>query len=380
MLEVIKFNEDEYNYPCLLVLGCFDGLHLGHSELLKKAKLQAKINGLDLGVMMFTNGKEGKEGKQLYTFEERLKFLESFNVKFVLKIDYTDEFKKIKPIEFLNFLEEKLNVKAYMSGKDFRFGEGAKGKVSTLKSFAEDEENGVWFMPIKDFTIDNEKVSTSHIKALLDEGNVKKAGELLGRNYAICGTVIHGADRGAKVVGFPTMNIAYPVNKHEVKEGVYTVKCAIGEHVYYGIANYGGRPTFDEVDNLFEVYLDGFEETYYGEIITVEFLNYIREIQKFDSAESLNAQLSEDILHAREAAEAAAAQAAAAAAAAPAPVAPTPAPAPTPVTQEAPAATQEVVEEKSTEVAEETVEPSEEPKAEETEEKDTESTDEAVSD
>ena len=372
MLEVIKFNEDEYNYPCLLVLGCFDGLHLGHSELLKKAKLQAKINGLDLGVMMFTNGKEGKEGKQLYTFEERLKFLESFNVKFVLKIDYTDEFKKIKPIEFLNFLEEKLNVKAYMSGKDFRFGEGAKGKVSTLKSFAEDEENGVWFMPIKDFTIDNEKVSTSHIKALLDEGNVKKAGELLGRNYAICGTVIHGADRGAKVVGFPTMNIAYPVNKHEVKEGVYTVKCAIGEHVYYGIANYGGRPTFDEVDNLLEVYLDGFEETYYGEIITVEFLNYIREIQKFDSAESLNAQLSEDILHAREAA--------AAAAAAPAPVASTPAPAPTPVAQEAPAATQEVVEEKATEVAEETVEPSEEPKAEETDEKDTEPTDEAVSD
>ena len=218
MLEVIRFNEDEYNYPCLLVLGCFDGLHLGHSELLKKAKLQAKINGLDLGVMMFTNGKEGKEGKQLYTFEERVKFLESFSVKFVLKIDYTDEFKRIKPLEFLSVLEEKLNVKAYMSGKDFRFGEGAKGKSSTLKSFAEDEENGVWYMSIKDFMIDDEKVSTSHIKELLNEGNVKKAGELLGRHYAICGAVTHGADRGAKVVGFPTMNIAYPENKHEVKD------------------------------------------------------------------------------------------------------------------------------------------------------------------
>lgn len=389
MLEVIRFNEDEYNYPCLLVLGCFDGLHLGHSELLKKAKLQAKINGLDLGVMMFTNGKEGKEGKRLYTFEERLKFLESFNVKFVLKIDYNDEFKKIKPLEFLNFLEEKLNVKAYMSGKDFRFGEGAKGKVSTLKSFAEDEENGVWFMPIKDFTIDNEKVSTSHIKALLDEGNVKKAGELLGRHYAICGTVIHGADRGAKLVGFPTMNIAYPENKHEVKEGVYTVRCAIGEHVYYGIANYGGRPTFGEDAPLFEVYLDGFDETYYDEIITVEFLNYIREIQKFDSAESLNAQLSEDILHAREEAELAAA-AAAAAPVAPAP-APTPAPA-APTEAEVPAATREVVEEtvESTEepVSEETAVETpvveeviaEEHATEETDEKDTEPEDEVVSD
>ena len=307
MLEVIRFNEDEYNYPCLLVLGCFDGLHLGHSELLKKAKLQAKINGLDLGVMMFTNGKEGKEGKQLYTFEERVKFLESFSVKFVLKIDYTDEFKRIKPLEFLSVLEEKLNVKAYMSGKDFRFGEGAKGKSSTLKSFVEDEENGVWYMSIKDFMIDDEKVSTSHIKELLNEGNVKKAGELLGRHYAICGAVTHGADRGAKVVGFPTMNIAYPENKHEVKEGVYSVKCSIGERIYYGIANYGGRPTFDEPSPIFEVYLDGFEGTNYDEIIAVEFIDYIREIHKFDSAESLNAQLTEDILHARREAELAAA-------------------------------------------------------------------------
>ena len=220
-----------------------------------------------------------------------------------------------------------------MSGKDFRFGEGAKGKSSTLKSFAEDEENGVWYMSIKDFMIDDEKVSTSHIKELLNEGNVKKAGELLGRHYAICGTVIHGADRGAKVVGFPT--IAYPENKHEVKEGVYTVKCSIGENVYYGIANYGGRPTFDEALPVFEVYLDGFEGTNYDEIITVEFIDYIRDIQKFDSAESLNAQLTEDILHAKREAELAATEATESA---PAPAAPTPAPVVAPVAESAPVA------------------------------------------
>ena len=87
---------------------------------------------------MFENG---KEGKQLYSFDEKLALVENFNVKFVLKIDYNDEFKQIKPLEFLDILEEHLNVKAYMSGKDFRFGQGAKGKSSTLKSFAEDEEN-----------------------------------------------------------------------------------------------------------------------------------------------------------------------------------------------------------------------------------------------
>ncbi len=408
MLAVVKFNEDEYNYPCLLVLGCFDGLHLGHSELLKKAKLQAKINGLDLGVMTFTNGKEGKE---LYSFEERLKILENYNVKFVLKIDYNEEFKKIKPLEFLGMIEEKLNVKAYMSGKDFRFGQGAKGKSSTLKSFAEDEENGVWYMPIKDFTVDGEKVSTSHIKELLTEGDVKKAAELLGRNYSVSGTVVHGAGRGAEVVGYPTLNVTYPENKYEVKQGVYTVRCTVGENVYYGIANYGSRPTFDEETTAFEVYLDGLEGTYYDETVTVEFLNYIRDIRKFDSAEDLSAQLSEDILQAKE--EAANAPASAAPA-----IAPVKEVAPAPVEERAqaeivateepvvetevvateeptaeeeiPAQTEEVIEEKVQEVAEETLEAevaaepvSEETAVTETEEADeenTENTDEAVSD
>lgn len=304
MLEIVKFGEGEYDFPCLVVLGCFDGLHSGHSELLKKARLQAKINGLDLGVMMFENG---KEGKQLYSFDEKLALVENFNVKFVLKIDYNDEFKQIKPLEFLDILEEHLNVKAYMSGKDFRFGQGAKGKSSTLKSFAEDEENGVWYMSVKDVLSDGEKISATTIKTLLSDGEIKKANELLGRNYSVSGIVIHGADRGEKVLGYPTLNIKYPEEKVEVKKGVYTVKCSIGGSDYFGIANYGARPTFGEDSDLLEVYLDGFEGTLYDETVTVEFIGYIRDIQKFESAEELSAQLAKDLLTAKE--EAAAAEA-----------------------------------------------------------------------
>ncbi|MDE5667843.1 MAG: hypothetical protein K2I29_06350, partial [Clostridia bacterium] len=196
-------------------------------------------------------------------------------------------------------------------------------------------------MPVKDLIIEEEKVSTSHIKVLLDEGNVKKAAELLGRNFAVCGTVIHGADRGAKVVGYPTMNVTYPENKHEVKQGVYTVKCGVGEKCYYGIANYGSRPTFDEEAPILEVYLDGLEGEQYDEIITVEFLDRIRDIQKFDSAEELTAQLDKDLLLAKEAA----ALAAAAAETEPAPAAPVahtaepaPAHAPAPATPAEPVA------------------------------------------
>lgn len=297
MLETVNYNQDEYGFPCLIVLGCFDALHRGHIELLKKAKLQAKINGLDLGVMIFT---EGKGGKQVYTYDERISILEQFNTKFVLKIDFTDEFKKTTASEFLNTIESKINVKAYMSGKDFRFGAGAKGKSSTLKNYAENEENGVWYMPVKDVTYCDEKISTTAIKTMLESGDIVTANELLGRKFSVSGKVVNGAGRGNKILGFPTINLEYPENKVEVKHGVYSVECRIGENCYKGITNYGARPTFGEDKPVLEVHLDGFDGELYGENIAVEFCNYLRDIQKFESAEALKAQLKQDILKIRQ--------------------------------------------------------------------------------
>ena len=292
MLEIVNYNKDKYEFPSLLVLGCFDALHAGHIELLKKAKLQAKINGLDLGVMMFESG---KDGKLVYTFEERVKLLEAYNVKFVLKIDYNEEFRKTTAAEFLKTLEEKLNIKGLMSGKDFRFGAGAKGKSSTLKNYAEDEENGVWYTAVKDVMFGEQKISTSLIKSMLESADIIAANRLLTRNYSVTGTVINGANRGKKLLGFPTMNISYPENKAEVRYGVYAVQCNINDVLYRGIANYGARPTFGELKPVLEVYLDGFEGQNYGEKITVEFTDYIRDIQKFDSVEELTVQLEHDL-------------------------------------------------------------------------------------
>ena len=291
MLEIVNYNKDEYNFPALVVLGCFDAVHVGHAELLKKAKLQAKINGLDLGVMMFENG---KGGRQVYTFEERLAFLSGYNAKFVLKIDYNNEFKKTTPAEFLNILEEKINIKGYMSGKDFRFGAGAKGKSSTLKKYAEDEDNAVWYMPVKDVMIDGEKVSTTLIKQYLEEGKIQKANELLGREYFVSGEVCEGHGRGASVLGFPTANIVYPANKVLVAPGVYGVEAEIDGTVYKGVANCGPRPTFGEDAIVLEAYFEGLNENLYGKTLTVKFLNYIRGIKKFENADELKAQIASD--------------------------------------------------------------------------------------
>ena len=292
MLNIVNYNKDEYDFPALLVLGCFDAIHIGHQELLKKAKLQAKINGLDLGVMMFA---EGKGGRQVFTFEERLAMLAPYNVKFALRIDYTEDFKKTTAQQFLSNIEEHINIKGYMSGKDFRFGAGAKGKSSTLKNFAEDEDNGVWYMSVKDVTADGEKVSTTLIKQYIEEGKIQKAEQLLGRKYFVTGKVCEGHGRGAKLVGFPTANIMYPENKVLVAPGVYGVEAEIDGTVYKGVANCGARPTFGEDAYVMEAYFEGLSEDLYGKEITVKFLNYIRGIKKFESAEELSEQIAHDV-------------------------------------------------------------------------------------
>ncbi|MGN1104224.1 MAG: riboflavin biosynthesis protein RibF [Candidatus Coproplasma sp.] len=292
MLEIIEYGKDNYEFPALIVLGCFDAIHSGHRELLKKAKLQAKINGLDLGVMMF---KDGKSGKLLYSFDERVKMLEEFNVKFVIAIDFNDEFKKIAPLAFLNDIDDHINVKAYMSGKDFRFGAGAKGKASTLKNFAEDDENGVWYMNVKDVDLDGEKISTTLIKSCLDSGNVEKAAKLLGRAYSLTGEVVKGAGRGTSIVGYPTVNISNPEWKYPVKQGVYNVSCEIDGTLYNGVANFGTCPTFEDERVALEAYFEGYEGDLYGRVLTINFISYIRDIEKFDSAEELSAQVTSDI-------------------------------------------------------------------------------------
>ena len=291
MLNIISYNKDEYNFPCLLVLGCFDAIHIGHDKLLKEAKLQAKINGLDLGVMMFA---EGKGGEHIYSFEDRVSLLEQYNVKFVLKIDFNEEFKKTKPLDFIANIEDKLNVKAYMSGKDFRFGEKASGKTSTLKKYAENEENGVWYSVVKDVTYGDKKVSTTWIKELIENGRVKKVSKMLGRPFSVTGEVVKGEGRG-KSLGYPTLNINYPKNKVKIKHGVYGVECMVDGETYKGVANYGNKPTYNNENVQLEVYLDGYSGDLYGKTVTVNFRRFIRDIHKFGSDEELKVQLAEDV-------------------------------------------------------------------------------------
>jgi riboflavin kinase/FMN adenylyltransferase len=144
-----------------------------------------------------------------------------------------------------------------------------------------------------------EKISTTLVKACLEDGNVKKAALLLGSPYHVTGTVIVGMGRG-KELGFPTANLTYPENKVEVKFGVYKVTATIDEKDYIGIANYGARPTFGEEGAVLEVYFDGFEGDLYGKDITVNFVDYLRDIVPFENEDELKAQLTSDLAKVKE--------------------------------------------------------------------------------
>ena len=269
-----------------MLLGGFDGLHLGHRQLLARAK----TSGLSVGVMTIVGG---KEDKNLFTFAEREDVFRRAGVDFVLELPFA-EIKDVEPQNFLALLEENFSPKLYVCGEDFRFGAGAKGNAETLKTAG---TICVDVLPLVE--MDGEKISARTVKRYLSLGEVEKANLLLGERFFLLGAVQSGRQVG-RTMQFPTANIAYPNEKFSIRQGVYETRVAIDGVVYKGITNYGARPTFEDEEVWTETYLDGFQGDLYGKTLKVEFVRYLRDIQKFENEKSLQKQLQEDIFRVRE--------------------------------------------------------------------------------
>ena len=147
--------------------------------------------------------------------------------------------------------------------------------------------------------MDGEKISSTAIKNYLANGETEKANALLGEEFFLLGQVYKDRQVG-RTINFPTANIRYPEDKFPIKKGVYETRVCVDGKEYKGITNYGARPTFDNTDTLTETYLDGFDGDLYNKTLQVRFVRYLRGIRKFESAESLKAQLTEDIRRVRE--------------------------------------------------------------------------------
>lgn len=269
-----------------MLLGGFDGMHLGHRKLLEKAKSY----GLPVGVMTIVGG---KDTENLFTFAERERIFRRLGIDFVFELPFS-EIKPLSPDEFLALLCKEFSPKAFVCGEDFRFGKGAAGTSAMLKESTRvrvDVESLV--------AINGEKVSTTAIKEALSLGDLKRANTLLGEAFFLLGEVVLGRKIG-RTLGFPTANIVYPNGKYPLKKGVYETRVEVDGVTYKGVTNYGARPTFLDERVLTETYVDGFSGDLYGKTLEVRFIRFLREIKKFDGTEALQRQLQEDIRRVRE--------------------------------------------------------------------------------
>ena len=271
----------------VIALGMFDGLHLGHLDIIRKAVSVAERDGLTSTVQTFRNLFK-LDSKTLYTAEERLDLISRTGADELLVLDF-DEVKDMEPEDYLkNVILYRCVADTLIMGEDYRFGKDAGGDVAMIKEFA--KENDIRVIVVKDHLLEgtDRKISTTWLRDALAEGNADLARELCGgRNYIYSGRCVQGKQMGREM-GFPTANIIVPSDKFVVRRGVYVSRVRLGQRILYGVTNIGRRPTLeDAVNDVVETYIFDFDEDIYGAKLEVELMHFLRPESKMTSKEEL---------------------------------------------------------------------------------------------
>lgn len=280
-----------------VTIGNFDGIHKGHVKLIEKTVEEAKNKGYKSVVFTFENHPmryfRTNSVKNIITNDEKIKILKSLGVDIILMIPFDEYMTKISTVEFVkNILIDKLSCKKIIVGHDFTFARNKEGNCVILKELGKLYNMEVEIIePIK---IDNIRVSSSHIRKLIELGNVYDIKKFLGRNYFLQGEVIHARKIG-RTIGFPTANLEVDENLIVPKNGIYAVKVYLKNREFYGATNIGYNPTVNGKTLSIETHILDFEEDIYGDTIKIEFLNRIRDEKKFNSLDELKAQLKQDV-------------------------------------------------------------------------------------
>lgn len=285
-----------------VAVGVFDGLHIGHRKLLEVGKKLSRELDTTFYVLSFIYPFEYYFNKEdfpglLYTPSYRSAQLYNCGASGVFFLDLI-ELKDLRPDDFILLLKEN-GVRGIVVGSDFKFGKNASGNVELLKKLC--DSNNMKAVGVPPVEIDGTKVSSSWIRSLVMEGNVRKAAKLLGSPYKITGEVVRGRRLGSEL-GFPTANIDRGHERLVVpKFGVYLTKVRVKEDEYFGIMNIGLRPTVEETEEVkYEVHIIEFPALdLYEEKIEVELLEYMRPEFKFESLEELKKAMEEDLERAK---------------------------------------------------------------------------------
>lgn len=299
---------DEINidYDTAVALGNFDGVHLGHLEIIKAAVIMAKKMGLTPACFTFSNhprdvfkcDTDNEEGiKFIACDEEKIELLDKLGIEVVFDVPFDEVTMKMAPEKFISdILYGKLNAKGLCCGFNFNFGAKAKGDEGLLRALS--SKYGYITEVIRPVKIDGELVSSTAIRIAISSGEIEKANSFLGRAFSITGVVKHGNHIGTKI-GFPTANIAVTKKKVAPANGVYFTNTIVDGKRYKSVTSVGTKPTIGNYDKAIETNIFGIDYDLYGKTIIVEFLKFHRPELKFDSIETLTAEIAKDIESAR---------------------------------------------------------------------------------
>ena len=294
-----NFDISKNHKRSIILIGNFDGVHVGHQKLFKLANNYKKKFNLNIGVLTFEPMPKMFFNKDIKNFRisninQKNIILKNLGVDFVITQKFDKKFSKIKSGFFIKeILSKKLEAKYIFVSNNFRFGNKREGDVKKL--IKNEKIYAYKIVKPQPLIISKKVISSTYIRSLLEEGNLKKANKALSRNWSIEGVVEKGRQQGKKI-GFPTCNI-------DIKDyiiampGVYAVnvKQKNVKKSLKAIANLGYRPTFNQKKILLEVHIFNFSGNLYNKYLSVEFIKFIRKEKKFNNVDQLRKQIQSDL-------------------------------------------------------------------------------------
>jgi riboflavin kinase / FMN adenylyltransferase len=287
-----------------VTIGSFDGVHRGHQALVKSLVEQAHQAGSPALVITFFPHpavvlRNISDPFYLTSPDERAELLSGLGVDYLITLPFSRELAAVSAGDFMQMLSSKLGLRNLWVGSDFALGRNREGDVPHLRQIGETLDFDV--QVVEPVLENGEVISSSQIRAALSSGNVAEAARLLGRWYSITGEVVHGDGRGHSL-GIPTANLSYWSQRLLPAFGIYANWVIAGEQRLPAVSNVGVRPMFlnPEIGPQVEAHILDFSQDLYGQVITVEFVEYLRSEQKYDSVDDLLAQIQKDIQKTRE--------------------------------------------------------------------------------
>ena len=282
--------------PCAIALGFFDGVHIAHQKIIKSVVDYAQKNNLRPIVLSFDISPleilSPATVSYITTAREKERLINALGAE-VEFISISKEFLDMSAQDFITeILIKKYNVKYAACGYNYRFGKGGKGNTKLLTDFG--NKLGFFTHVLECEFYNGESVSSSRIRELIKRGDISLANKLLGRNFAVEGTICEGKHLG-RTMGFPTANMFFEDAVVIPKKGVYKTLVTVNNQTYKAITNTGVNPTVGGEKLRTETYIPHFDENIYNQKMKIEFLGFIREERKFESISKLQKQIAEDI-------------------------------------------------------------------------------------